>query len=127
MLASFIVLGVLSLLSLILVFLFLPEPQQQGHSAAAQPSAAPWCDILTSRPIVGVCFFRIVYAVANTIIWVFVPLLAAHLLPLSTTQVGSLISLNVLISTLLQPLCGRLADRVNKGILIVAGGTLSAF
>lgn len=124
--ASFIALGVLSFFSLILLFLFLPESQKHEHRAAARANATPWRVLLTSRPIVGVSFFRIVYALANTIIWVFVPLLASHLLPLSTTQIGSLISLNVLISTMLQPICGRLADRVNKSLLIVVGGSVSA-
>jgi len=122
--ASFVTLGVLSFLSFLLLWLFLPE--SQPHRAIAQTGAAPWRTILSSRPIVGVSFFRIVYALASTIIWVFVPLLATHLLPLNTTQVGTLISLNVLVSTLLQPLCGRLADRVNKSTLLVVGGTLSA-
>ncbi len=124
--ASFISLGVLSFLSLLLLFVFLPESQQHHHRAAAQASATPWRVILSSRPILGVSFFRIVYALANTIIWVFVPLLVSHLLPLSTTQVGALISLNVLISTVLQPICGRLADRVNKSVLIIVGGSVSA-
>ena len=122
--ASFVTLGVLSFLSFLLLWLLLPE--SQPHGAITQTRAAPWRAILSSRPIVGVSFFRIVYALASTIIWVFVPLLAAHVLPLSTTQVGVLISLNVLVSTLLQPPCGRLADRVNKSTLIVIGGTLSA-
>ena len=122
--ASFVTLGVLSFLSFLLLWLFLPE--SQPHRAAAHTRAAPWRTIFSSRPIVGVSFFRIVYALANTIIWVFVPLLATHLLPLNTTQVGTLISLNVLVSTLLQPPCGRLADRMNKSTLIVVGGTLSA-
>jgi MFS family permease len=124
--ASFITLGVLSFLSLILLFLFLPESQKQEHRAAARASAVPWRVLLTSRPIIGVGFFRIVYALANTIIWVFVPLLVSYLLPLSTTQVGALISLNVLISAVLQPICGRLADRVNKSVLIIVGGSVSA-
>ncbi len=124
--ASFISLGILSFLSLLLLFVFLPESQQHQHRAAAQASATPWRVILSSRPLLGVSCFRIVYALASTIIWVFVPLLAAHLLPLSTTQVGALISLNVLVSALLQPPCGRLADRVNKSILIAVGGTVSA-
>ena len=122
--ASFVTLGVLSFLSFLLLWLLLPE--SQPHGAITRTRAAPWRAILSSRPIVGVSFFRIVYALASTIIWVFVPLLAAHVLPLSTTQVGVLISLNVLVSALLQPPCGRLADRVNKSTLIVIGGTLSA-
>jgi MFS transporter, DHA1 family, multidrug resistance protein len=124
--ASFIALGVLSFLSLLLLLMFLPESQRHEHRAAAHANPTPWRTILASRPLVGVSFFRISYALASTIIWVFVPLLVAHLLPLSTTQVGALISLNVLVSTTLQPLCGRLADRMAKGVLIAIGGSVSA-
>ena len=122
--ASFILLGILSLLSLLLLLFFLPEvPQQQGKGNKEEVS---WREILSSRPILGVALFRVVYALSSTLIWVFVPLLSASLLSLSTTQVGLLISLNVLISTILQAPCGRLSDRMNKAALISSGSLLSA-
>jgi MFS family permease len=78
--------------------------------------------LLTCKPIVGVACFRFSYASTNALTWVFLHLLATHLLSLSTTEVGILISINVLVSTLLQTPCGRLADRVNKASLITIGG-----
>ena len=114
--ASFILLGVLSLLSLFLLLFFLPEVQKQH--VAEKREIASWHTVLSSRPILGVALFRVVYALSSTLIWVFVPLLSASLLPLTTSQVGALISLNVLISTVLQSPCGRLSDRMNKAILI---------
>ena len=122
--ASFILLGILSLLSLLLLFFFLPEVQKP--QATHKKDVASWREILSSRPILGVALFRIGYALSSTLIWIFVPLLSASLLPLKTSQVGLLISLNVLISALLQAPCGRLADRMNKAILIGSGGLLSA-
>lgn len=122
--AGFITMGILSLLSLLLLWFFLPEVR--GHRATANTSSPPLREILSCRPIAGVAFFRVGYAFANAITWVFVPLLAAHLLPLKTAQIGFLISLNVLVSTLLQAPCGRLADRVNKTSLIGIGGLVSA-
>ncbi len=122
--ASFILLGILSLLSLLLLFFFLPEVQKP--QATQKKDAASWREILSSRPILGVALFRVGYALSSTLIWIFVPLLSASLLPLKTSQVGLLISLNVLISALLQAPCGRLADRMNKAILIGSGGLLSA-
>ncbi|MGE4092899.1 MAG: MFS transporter [Candidatus Binatia bacterium] len=121
---SFVVLGVLSVLSLLLLWLFLPD--SHIHKAVTRAQLVPWRTLVSSRPLLGVTAFRLVYALSSTIIWVFVPLLAAYLLPLSTTQVGLLISLNVLVSTLLQSPCGRLADRMNKAVLIVVGGLLSS-
>ena len=122
--ASFILLGILSLLSLLLLFFFLPEVQKP--QAAHKKDEVSWREILSSRPILGVALFRIGYALSSTLIWIFVPLLSASLLPLKTSQVGLLISLNVLISALLQAPCGRLADRMNKAILIGSGSLLSA-
>ncbi len=122
--ASFILLGVLSLLSLLLLLFFLPEVQKQH--VVEKKEEASWRTILSSRPILGVSLFRVAYALSSTLIWVFVPLLSASLLPLTTSQVGALISLNVLISTVLQAPCGRLSDHMNKAVLIGIGGLISA-
>jgi MFS family permease len=122
--ASFITMGVLSFLSLLLIWFFLPE--SRGQKAAARTVAPPLRQILSSRPLVGMALFRIGYAFSNATIWVFVPLLAAHLLPLKTSQIGLLISLNVLVTTLLQTPFGRLADRVNKAHLVGIGGIVGA-
>ncbi len=123
--ASFMLLGLLSLLSLILLWLFLPEVH---HEAKTRTSTQLRVREMFSRtPLVGMAVFRLSYAAANAAIWVFVPLLAAGLLALSTSQIGLLISLNVLVSTVLQAPCGRLADRVkHKLTLIVIGGLVSA-
>src|SRR5215510_12273143 len=121
---SFVILGVLSLLSLLLLLFFLPE--SHSHRTTTKTIAPPLRQFLSCRPILGVACFRLGYAFANAITWVFIPLLAAKLLPLKTAQIGLLISLNVLVSALLQAPCGRLADRVRKVSLIGIGGVLSA-
>ena len=81
---------------------------------------------MTCRPVLGVASFRLAYAFTNALIWIFLPILAARLWTLSTTQIGLLISVNVMVSTLLQAPCGRLADRTNKATLIALGGIGSA-
>ena len=122
---SWLLLGLLSLLSLLLVWLFLPEVHRGKKTRAT--ASLPLREIFSRAPLVGMAVFRLSYAAANAVIWVFVPLLAAGLLALSTSQIGLLISLNVLVSTVLQAPCGRLADRVrNKLTLIVIGGLVSA-
>jgi MFS family permease len=123
--ASFVLLGILSLSSLLLVWFFLPEVQRDKKTSNA--TTLPFREIFSCLPLVGMSFFRLSYAAANAAIWVFVPLLASQLLTLSTSQIGLLISLNVLVSTIMQAPCGRLADRVkNKIVLIITGGLLSA-
>jgi MFS family permease len=122
--ASFLALGGLSLLAFLLMFFFLPDTARS--KTATTTVAPPLREVFSCRPILGIACYRLGYAFASTITWVFVPLLAARMLPLNTSQIGALISLNVLVSTLLQAPCGRLADRMNKATLITMGGLISA-
>ncbi len=116
---NFLIMGGLSTAALVSLAFFLPRVQS---STKKTHPATPVRTLLTCKPIVGAACFRFSYALTNALTWVFLPLLATRLLPLSTTEVGLLISLNVLVSTLLQAPCGRLADRVNKAYLIAIGG-----
>jgi MFS family permease len=122
--ASFVALGGLSLLAFVVMFFWLPDPPK--NKMATSTVAPPFREVLSCRPVLGVACYRLGYAFASTITWVFVPLLAAQMLPLKTAQIGALISLNVLVSTVMQPTCGRLADRMNKANLIAIGGVIGA-
>ncbi|MBM4259458.1 MAG: MFS transporter [Deltaproteobacteria bacterium] len=122
--ASFIALGVLSVLAFVVMFFWLPDPPK--NRTTGNTISPPLREVFSCRPVLGVSFYRLGYAFASTITWVFVPLLAAHMLPLKTSQIGALISLNVLVSTVLQAPFGRLADRMSKANLIAVGGIISA-
>ncbi len=117
--ANFLIMGGLSLAALVALAAFLPRIASSTN--ATRPAAA-FHSLFASKPLVGMACFRFSYALTNALTWVFLPLLATRLLPLNTTEVGILISLNVIVSTLLQTPCGRLADRVNKAYLIALGG-----
>lgn len=121
---NFFVMAGLSLLALLLLALFLPKAQ--SHKRGQHTATTSQWTLLRCPPILGVAVFRLGYALANALTWVFLPLLATRMLPLSTTQVGLLVSVNVLVSTLLQGPSGRLADRMSKARLIGIGGLLSA-
>ncbi|MGE0821481.1 MAG: MFS transporter [Candidatus Binatia bacterium] len=122
--ANFFAMAGASLLALILMLFFLPHVER--HKTIGPSATASQWTLLTVPPIAGVAGFRLGYAMANALTWVFLPLLATHMLPLNTTQVGLLVSVNVIVSTLLQAPSGRLADRMNKAHLIGLGGLLSA-
>lgn len=121
---NFLAMGGLSFLALLLMAFWLPSVQSNKKTDRTA-TVSVWT-LLKCPPIAGVAGFRLGYALTNALTWVFLPLLATHLLPLSTTQVGVLISVNVIVSTLLQAPCGRLADRMNKAHLIGIGGLASA-
>jgi hypothetical protein len=91
-----------NLLAFLLMFFFLPDTARSATTKNA--ITPPLREVFSCRPILGVACYRLGYAFASTITWVFVPLLATHLLPLKTAQIGALISLNVLVSTVFQSL-----------------------
>jgi len=121
---NFLTMGGLSFFALLLIAFRLPSVQ--SNKKVNRTATVSMWTLLRCPPIAGVAGFRLGYALTNALTWVFLPLLATHLLPLSTTQVGLLISVNVIVSTLLQAPCGRLADRMNKAHLIGIGGLASA-
>ena len=124
---NFLTMSILSGVSFFLLAVLLPpvESIQTGPKKPKQASTTPW-QLLSCRPVVGVASFRLAYACTNALIWIFLPVLAARLWTLSTTQIGVLISVNVMVSTVLQAPCGRLADRKRKAVLIGLGGVGSA-
>jgi DHA1 family multidrug resistance protein-like MFS transporter len=122
--ASFLALGGLSVFAFVLMFFGLPDTPR--HTPSTKALIPPLREVFSCRPLLGVACYRLGYAFASTIIWVFVPLLAVRMLPLTTSQIGALISLNVLVSTVLQAPCGRLADRMSKATLVTIGGGISA-
>jgi predicted MFS family arabinose efflux permease len=97
---NFFVMAGLSLVALLLLALFLPKAQE--HKQTKQTATTSQWMLLKNPLILGVAGFRLGYALANALTWVFLPLLATHLLPLTTTQVGVLVSVNVIVSTLVQ-------------------------
>ena len=121
---NFWVMAGLSTAALGLIWISLPKAHGHGKKGGAL-TASVW-SVLACPPLAGVAGFRFGYALANALTWVFLPLLATHMLPLSTTQVGLLVSANTLVSTFLQAPSGRLADRMSKPLLIGIGGLGSA-
>lgn len=122
--ANFTVMAALSIAALGLLWALLPDAHGERKKATT-PTVSLWAP-LSCPPILGVAGFRFGYALANALTWVFLPMLATHLLPLSTTLIGVLVSANVLVSTLLQAPSGRLADRMSKSTLITIGSVGSA-
>jgi MFS family permease len=122
--ANFWTMAGLSSVSLALLFICLPEVHGAKKTSVAQ--SASLREMLACPPLAGVSCFRFSYALGNALIMIFLPLLAGHLLTLSTTAIGFLIAANVLVSTLLQAPSGRSADRINKAYLIGLGGLGSA-
>jgi len=120
---AFISMGLLSLTACILCALLLP-PRSTERIAARQTDPVPWLTLLRDREIAGLFLFRMAYTACIGIIWGFLPVLADTELGLSSSAIGILVMLGVLIAGVLQTPMGYLADRLPKPAMIVSGGIL---
>jgi MFS family permease len=84
-----------------------------------------WRSIIADRVIVGLFIFRLVYTASIGVIWGFVPVLADSAFHVSSSRIGVLVMLGVLVSGLVQTPMGYLADRTNRKAMVLVGGALA--
>lgn len=118
---SFLSMGLVSLIGFLLCLFFLPPRSHERLMKSAKPPLH--YRILVRNRYIGALFlFRFAYTCCIGLVWAFLPLLAHTEFKLSSSAIGVLVMLGVLISGILQAPMGLLADRVNKRILVVVGG-----
>jgi len=122
--ADFIVMGILCGLSFVLVMRYLPSSDGRQLSRKVQP--ASFRSILKVPQIQGILWFRFINAFIRGSVLTFLPLYASYSLKITGFQIGVVVSSGVLLTSFLQYPCGRLADRINRKTLIVAGSLLYA-
>ena len=123
MAASFYWMGGLTILAFFAVLFFLPE--SHGHAHATTPPAS-YRELLQRSKIRGLALYRMVNSIQMGLWFSFLPLLATEALHLSKSQIGTVIAVNMLVSSLIQVPAGRLADRMSRRILVSFGGYLAS-
>jgi len=121
--ASFYWMGGLNIVALIAVLLFLPET----HTATQkQTQHFSYSEMLQRPKVKGLALYRMVNAIQMGLWFSFLPLLATEILFMNKSQIGAVIAAYMLVSSLVQVPMGRLADRMNRQVLIAIGGYLSS-
>ena len=123
--ASFLSMGVLSLVGFFLSISFLP-PSHEEMVLKKNRSPLPWKALLQDREIIGLFCFRLNYTACIGIIWGFLPVFADTQFALSSANIGFLVMLGVFISGIIHLPMGYVADRINRRMMIVCGGLLVA-
>ena len=123
--ASFMSMGILSLLGFFLSLFFLP-PSHEEKVMKKPRSPLPWKILLKDREIIGLFCFRLNYTACIGIIWGFLPVLADTRFALSSANIGLLVMLGVFISGIIHLPMGYVADRISRRSMIVFGGLLVA-
>ncbi len=119
---SFIIMGILCMMGFLVSLIFLP-PVRNEQTRDHEKKKIPRRTLLKDKNIVGFFTFRVTHALCIGAFWTFTPLLAHTELNLSGLEIGTVITMSVLVSALLMAPMGILADTMNRRYLIVTGGT----
>ena len=120
--ADFLIMGGLCLLAFFMVLIYLPRSSSIQKSTP--PMDIPFKTILQSRSIMGICFYRFASAFCRGSIITFLPLYAHNNLRLNASQIGLVISSSILLTAVLQFPFGKLADKLNRRMLVILGSIL---
>lgn len=121
--ASFFCMGGLAFIGFLLSLFLLPPAGKEPFRLEKRTPVA-WNRLLKDRSIAGLFMFRFAYTVCIGVIWGFLPVLADVRFSLSSSSIGVLVMLGVLVSGVMQTPMGYLADRLNKRIMAAFGGVI---
>ena len=123
---SFASMGFLTFLGFMLSFFLLP-PTKSERVVSRGIEPLPWKWVLQDKEMAGLFFFRLAYAAGNGVIWSVLPVLADVEFSLSSSSIGILVAIGVFSSGLLHVPMGFMADRVNRKMMVVAGGLIITY
>ena len=123
--AAFGAMAVMSFAAFCLSFFLLP-PTREEKTVLRVYAPIRWRVLLTDRNIISISLFRLVYTTCIGIIWGFLPVYGDMNFALSSSAIGVLVVLAVSVSGLMNIPMGAVADRMDKRILVVTGGGITA-
>jgi len=122
---AFAAMGIMSVIGFFLSLFFLP-PTRTERMTGHEKQPASWLELIIDRHMAALFLFRFGYASGIGVIWGFLPVFADTEFALSSSAIGLLVVLGVLISGLLHGPMGYMADRVNKRFMVLTGGAVTA-
>lgn len=114
---AFYAMSGLNLIAFLAVALFLPDTRKR----TAADLHSSFREIAASGMMRGLFTFRLAFAVMRGTFTTFLPILAGIYVGLSPSLIGILVAVKVLGMSLLQAPGGKIADRLNRRILVVLG------
>ncbi len=125
---SFLCMAALIFIGFLLCLLILPsESASLKKKSDNQKHSISYLELFKNSSILSIFLFRSCFTICIGITWTFIPLLASTRLGLSSSAIGVVVTINVLVSGLLQVPMGYLADKINKKLLVTSGGILGIF
>ena len=123
---SFACMGFLALAGFLLsCFMLPPTRSEKVVIGGKEPTSWKW--LFYERDLAGLVFFRMAHAACLGVIWSFLPVLADSEFGLSSSSIGVLVTLGVFFSGLMHVPMGFVADRLNRKMMVAAGGIIISY
>jgi DHA1 family multidrug resistance protein-like MFS transporter len=122
---SFVSMGLLALTGFLLCLFLLPPTRSERNTSSGK-TPVEWKQLFFDRDIASIFLFRFSHIVCIGIVWAFLPLFAKLKFSSSSSAIGLLIMLGVLVSGALNLPMGALADKLSKKWMVIAGGLIVA-
>jgi len=124
---SFLSMSALTLVGFLLCLTLLPaEKVESKEKPLISRKSIPYLKLMRVPIVFSLFTFRACFTTCIGITWTFLPLLASTKLGLSSSAIGVLVMINVFVAGLFQAPMGYIADRLNKGFLVIGGGIVGA-
>jgi MFS family permease len=117
--AGIYALSMLTLSAFFIVLIWLPN--RKVHQKNRSSFKKAYHELIKNRVISGMIVLRFTIAISRGAIFVLIPFFVQDRLHLSSSEIGMVISGNIMATAILQIPCGLLADRANRRMLVIIG------
>lgn len=121
---AFYSMAILSATTLTMVIFALPEESETAIQKAGKARDVSFKLLLKNDLIKGLIIYRFISAVGRGPLMAFLPIYAAQF-SITPSQIGLIITSNMLLMSILQAPFGKLADKYSKSHLIILSGIIS--
>ncbi len=122
--SAFYAMTILATLSLLIIIFALPEESARLLEKAEHKKEISFKKLLNNDLIKGLVLYRFITAAGRGPLMAFLPIFAAQF-KITASQIGFIITSNMLLMSLLQAPFGRIADKYSKIRMIILSGIIS--
>lgn len=122
---SFLGMAALTFLGFLLCLILLPaEIKSKKNKDSEKEKPVGYMMLIKEPHVFSLFVFRVCFTTGIGLMWAFLPLLATTRVSLSSTSIGIVVMINVMISGIFQVPMGYLSDKFSKNLFIIVGGIL---
>lgn len=122
---SFACMGLLAFIGFFLSLVLLPPTHSEKYLRSGK-TPVDWKKLFSEQDIASIFLFRFAHILCIGIIWTFLPLYAKMKYNATSSAIGILIMLGVLVSGALHVPMGYVADKISKRWMVASGGLIVA-